>query len=186
MPQKHHGRGFPWYRGSSYPQLMKSFRVVARAFALAGFLSITGYAQTVASPQQFLDLWGKAWEDHDVDAIMKLHADDCSIVNRFGVIANGKDEIRRSMTWLHNGPFRTSHFAVPKMLDQHRIAPGVVVLHASWKNPSGRTNPPEDDLVITVVLRDFGGDGWLAEEIDTHTVEPLAPSAVPETAPAGK
>ena len=70
------------------------------------------------------------------------------------------------------------------MLDSRRIAPGVVTLHASWKNPSGRQDPPEDELVITVVLRDFGGDGWLAEEVDTHTVEPLAPAVAPESSAA--
>lgn len=122
-----------------------------------------------------------------MDNIMRLHADDCVWVNRFGVTASGKDEIRRSITWLHNGPFHTAHFAAPKMLDSRRIAPGVVALHASWKNPSGRSDPPEDDLVMTVVLRDFGsGEGWLAEEIDTHTVEPLAPAVAPESTAGDK
>ena len=37
---------------------------------------------------------------------------------------------------------------------------------------------------MTVVLRDFGPEGWLAEEIDTHTVEPLTPAAVPDTTAA--
>lgn len=165
---------------------MRSACVVVRVLALAAGLAATGYGQTVSSPQQFLDLWGKSWEAHDVEGIMRLHADDCVTVNRFGVVANGKDEVRRNVTWLHNGPFHNAHFAAPKLLDQRKLAPGVVALHASWKNPSGRSDPPEDDLVMTVILRDFGAEGWLAEEIDTHTVEPLAPAVAPEaTAKSG-
>ncbi len=140
------------------------------------------FAQTVSSPQQFLELWGRSWDAHDVDGIMRLHADDCVEVNRFGVVASGKDEIRRTVTWLHNGPFRNAHFSAPRLLDQRRLMPGLVALQASWKNPSGRTDPPEDDVVMTVVLRDFGEDGWLAEEVDMHTVAPLAPAAMPAKA----
>ncbi len=160
---------------------MKIRSVGVFVLALVAGVTIPSSGQTAGSPQQFLELWGKAWDAHDVDAIMRLQADDCVSVSRFGVAANGKDEIRRSVTWLHNGPFHNAHFAAPKLLDQRKLATGVVALHASWKNPSGRTDPPEDDLVMTVVLRDFGAEGWLAEEIDTHTVEPLAPSAIPDT-----
>lgn len=162
---------------------MKSLRALIGLGALLSASALSAGAQTAGSAQQFLELWGKTWDAHDVDGIMKLYADDCVTVNRFGVVANGKDEIRRATTWLHNGPFHTAHFAAPKLLDQRRIAPGVVALQASWKNPSGRPETPEDDLIMTVVLRDLGSEGWLAEEVDTHTVEPLAPSVVPATAP---
>jgi uncharacterized protein (TIGR02246 family) len=163
---------------------MKSAGVFVRVVALVAGLAATGYAQTANTPQQFLELWGKAWDSHDVDAIMRLHADDCVSVNRFGVMASGKDEIRRSVTWLHNGPFHTAHFGPPKLMDQRKLAPGVLAVHASWKNPSGRQDPPEDDLVMTLVLRDLGSEGWVAEAVDTHTVEPLAPAVAPEAAAA--
>ena len=114
--------------------------------ALAAGITMPGFGQTATSPQQFLELWGKAWDTHDVDAIMRLHADDCETVNRFGVAASGKDEVRRNVAWLHNGPFHSAHFASPKLLDQRKLAPGVVALHASWKNPSGRTDPPRTIL----------------------------------------
>lgn len=153
-----------------------------RFLALAAGLAAPVSGQTPTSPQQFLELWGKAWDSHDVDGIMRLHADDCVTVNRFGVTASGKDEVRRGVSWLHNGPFRTAHFGAPKLLDQRKVAPGVLVVHASWKNPSGRQDPPEDELVMTFVLREFGNDGWLAEEIDTHTVDPIAPSVSAEAA----
>lgn len=169
----------------SYAEHMRSAFDLARLMAVAGVLTATAAGQSVSSPQQFLEQWGKAWESHDVDAIMRLHADDCVTVNRFGVIASGKDEIRRNVAWLHNGPFHSAHFAAPKLLDQRKVAPGFVLLHASWKNPSGRTTPAEDDLVMTVMLRDFGDDGWAAEEIDTHTVEPLAPAVAPTNASGG-
>ena len=71
------------------------------------------------------------------------------------------------------------------MLDQRKLVTGVIAFNASWKNPSGRADRPEDELVMTIVLRDFGAEGWLAEEIDTHTVEPLAPAVVTDL-PAAK
>ncbi len=162
--------------------MRKATRTYLGIFALTVGMAGSAFGQTVGSAQQFVDLWGKAWDTHDVDAIMKLHADDCVTVNRFGVIASGKDEIRRAVTWLHSGPFHTAHFAPPKVLNQRKLAPGVIAFQASWKNPSGKSDPPEDDLVITVVLKDFGAEGWLAEEIDTNTVEPLAPAVSGATA----
>jgi ketosteroid isomerase-like protein len=145
-------------------------------------MTIRAMAQTATTPQQFLDLWGKAWDNHDVDAIMRLHAEDCVTVNRFGVVTRGKDPTRRAVTWLHSGPFKNAHFGAPKLLMQRKIAPGLVVIEASWKNPSGRTAPAasDDDLVLTVMLRDADQDGWVAEQIDVHTVDALAPGTVPE------
>lgn len=157
---------------------MRATRTFLGVFALTVGMAVPVFGQTVGSAQQFLELWGKAWEAHDVDAIMKLHADDCVSVNRFGVVASGKDEIRRTVAWLQNGPFRTAHFPAPKLLDQRKLAPGVITLQASWGNPSGKTDPAEDALVMSVVLKDYGTEGWLAEEIDAHTVEPLAPAVV--------
>ncbi len=157
---------------------MRATRTILGLFALTVGMASPFSGQTVGSAQQFLELWGKAWDAHDVDAIMKLHAEDCVAVNRFGVVANGKDEIRRTVAWLQNGPFHTAHFGVPKLLDQRKMAPGVITLQATWANPSGKADPPEDGLVMTVILKDFGTEGWLAEEIDTHTVEPLAPAVV--------
>lgn len=154
--------------------------------ALAAGLTVSGWAQTVSSPQQFLDLWGKAWDAHDVEGIMRLYADDCITVSRFGVVANGKDEVRRNVTWLNNGPFHAAHFGAPRLLDARKVAPNVLVLHANWKNPSGRPSQPDDELVMTVTLKDLGSLGWLAEEVDTHTVDPLAPSVTPDNAPADK
>ena len=161
--------------------LMKSARTWFCLVALLAETAVPCFGQGAGSAQQFLELWGKAWEAHDVDAIVRLHADDCVTVNRFGVEASGKDEIRRAMAWLHNGPFHNAHFGAPKLLDQRRLTPGLMVLHASWKNPSGRADPPEDTLVVTLILKDFGPEGWLAEEVDTHTVDPLAPGSVPES-----
>ena len=178
MPQKEHGAGFPPRAKRAYSRAMRATRTYLGIVALTVGMAGSAFGQTVGSAQQFLELWGKAWDTHDVDAIMKLHADDCVTVNRFGVVASGKDDIRRGVTWLHNGPFHTAHFAAPKLLTQRKVAPGVIALQATWRNPSGKSDPPEDDLVMTVVLKDFGAEGWLAEEVDTHTVEPLAPAVV--------
>lgn len=165
---------------------MRATRTILGAFTLTVGMAVSAYGQTVGSAQQFLDFWGKSWDGHDVDAIMRLQADDCVLVNRFGVVASGKDEIRRSMTWLHSGPFHTAHFITPKLLDQRKMAPNVITLQASWRNPSGKAEPAEDEMVMTVVLKDYGSDGWLAEEIDMHTVEPLAPAVVSGAATAGR
>lgn len=187
MPQKGDMRRFHLALREGYARPMGHPRVLSGLCVglcvLQAGLTPRAFAEVASSPQQFLELWGKAWDAHDVDAIMKLYADDCVTVSRFGVVANGKDDIRRANTWLHNGPFHTAHFAAPKLLDQRRIAPGVVALQASWKNPSGKSDASDDDLVMTVVLRDLGPEGWLAEEIDMHTVEPLAPSVAPSSAP---
>lgn len=127
------------------------------------------------TPQQFLDAWGSAWEAHNVDAMVRLYADDGVNVNRFGVISHGRDELRRTLGWLHQGPFKTSHFATPRLLDQRRVG-SVTIMHAAWKNPSGRAGSAEDDLILTIVLKDLGTDGLEAEEVNTVTVEPIAPA----------
>lgn len=173
---------FPSRHAEVYARAMRATRTSLGVIALTVGMAGSAFGQTVGSPQQFLESWGKAWDTHDIDAIMKLQADDCTMVNRFGVISNGKDEIRRAVTWLHNGPFHAAHFAAPRLLSQRKLASNLIVLQASWKNPSGKADPAEDDLVMTVMLKDFGTEGWLAEEVDTHTVEPLAPAVAGSTA----
>lgn len=160
---------------------MRFPRILACVLAMAALAAPCGAAaQAPATPQQFLEAWGAAWDSHNVESMVHLYADDCTTVNRFGVIARGKDEIRRSLTWLHNGPFHTAHFAAPKLLDQRKVG-SLSIVHASWKNPSGRADPAEDDLVLTLVLRDYGADGLVAQEVDTVTVTPIAPGLQPES-----
>lgn len=171
--------------GGLYAREMRRVRIAASLLALTVGLAVTGFGQTAGSPQQFLELWGKAWDTHDVDEIVRLHADDCVTVNRFGEVVSGRDEIRRAVTWLHNGPFKTAHFSAPKLIQQRKLAPGLIVLQASWRNPSGKADPPEDEMVVTLLLKDFGPDGWVAEEVDMHNVQPLAPGTMPVT-PAGQ
>jgi len=179
--------GVPNGASQGYARPMQATRTFLGACALIVGMAGPAFGQTAGSAQQFLELWGKAWDTHDVDAIVRLHADDCVTVNRFGVVASGRDEIRRAAVWLHNGPFRNAHFTAPKLIDQRKLAPGVITLQAAWRNPSGKADPPEDDLVLTVVLKDYGAEGWLAEEIDTHTVEPLAPAVITGTpSPTGR
>ncbi len=149
------------------------------AVLAAVVVAVPVYAQSANSPQQFLELWGRAWDDHNVNAMVRLHADDCVTVNRFGVAASGRDEVRRSLAWLHNGPFRTAHFAAPRLLDQRKLAPGWIALHAAWASPSGKASPPEEELLVTYLLRNFPGEGWLAEQVDVHAVAPLAGAAAP-------
>ena len=70
-------------------------------------------AQTeIPGIREFLKAWDTAWNAHNVEAIVRLHADDCVTVNRFGTLLVGKAATRKQMQMLHGDPevFKNAHF----------------------------------------------------------------------------
>ena len=153
---------------------MKTFFRWAAVAAIVG-LSGTGFGQVVAhSPEEFLVQWGAAWNAHDVDAIMRMHAEDCVTVNRFGTLARNKAATYVQMTHLHATVFKGMSFPTPKLLLARTVAPGLIEIQASWQNPQIRPATPGavDDMVFSMLLKDSGKDGLLAEDVDLHNVDP--------------
>ena len=130
--------------------------------------------QAVAhTPAEFLAMWGAAWQAHDVEGIMRLHAEDCVTVNRFGSVYGSKAETAPQMAHLHNGPFKGASFPMPKLLLERTLAPGLIEVVATWQNPAlNPANPAEvSDMVFSVLLKDHGAEGLLAEQVDLHNVD---------------
>jgi uncharacterized protein (TIGR02246 family) len=143
--------------------------------------------------QAYLDDWIAAWNAHDVDSLMHLHADDCITVNRFGKMLVGRDETERHVKMLHTQIFKSQHFPSFRILHQRALSSDFVVLQAGWQNPSLQPPPapPMNDMVVTFLLKRSGAS-WVAEEVDLHNVEasppakPAKPAAKPASAPTPK
>jgi hypothetical protein len=78
-------------------------------------------AQVVVAPQgaidpgvqKFLDKWVTAWNAHDSDAILRLHAEDCVTVNRFGTLFPDKQATAKQMEFLQKKLFKDAQFPPP-------------------------------------------------------------------------
>lgn len=65
---------------------------------------------TEVAIQAYLAAWDKAWNAHDIDGILRLHAEDCVTVNRFGTLFVGKQATAKHMERLQKQIFKDAHF----------------------------------------------------------------------------
>lgn len=131
-------------------------------------------AADAAGVKAFLTAWVKAWNAHDAEAILQLHAEDCATVNRVGLFFASREALRPQMEFLQSKVFKAAQFPEFEVMHQRLLAPGLVVVQAKWPQLTSMMPPPwpkVGDMIFTFVLRK-GADGWLAEEVDTHDVIP--------------
>jgi hypothetical protein len=121
----------------------------------------------------FLVAWVAAWNTHDTDALMRLDADDCVHINAGGRLFLDKKATSQHIKELLNGEHKDSQFPPLRLLYQRTIAPGLIVLQAAWQSPSPDAKEMTDMLFTFTLKR--SGSGWLAEQVDAHDVEDLAP-----------
>jgi uncharacterized protein (TIGR02246 family) len=123
---------------------------------------------------EFLQAWVTAWNAHDVDGILRLHAEDCVTVNRFGTFLVGKEATRRQIEMLHTDPnlFKNTHFPPMHLLHERLLSPEIAVVQVAWQNPSllAPPAPQINDMIVTFVLKRIAGK-WLLEQVDPHNVE---------------
>jgi uncharacterized protein (TIGR02246 family) len=158
-----------------------------RTMGFAGLLLLgacgNGWAQQTATPtavadpagvQSFLTAWVAAWNDHDADAILRLHADDCTSVSRAGAVYLDKAALKPHMEMLQNVHFKDVQWPPFRLLHERSLTSDLVVVQAEWPQLTTMMPPPwpkVGDMVFTFLLKKNGG-GWLAEQVDAHDVFP--------------
>ena len=132
-----------------------------------------------AAANEFLSEWEYAWNRHDAHRLCLLHTSDANTVNRFGTLVRGREALEKALGFLHNpgGPYHDVAAPPLQLIDLRRIAPGVMILQASWKspvmNPDGKLDlAKQNDMVVSYTLRREGGE-WRATQVDLHNVEPM-------------
>jgi uncharacterized protein (TIGR02246 family) len=139
---------------------------------------------SVADPagiQSFLTAWVAAWNAHDADAILRLHADDCATVNRVGRVLLDKAALKPHMEMLQNVHFKGVQWPPFRLLKERSLAADLVIVQALWPQLTTNMPPPwpkVGDMIFTFLLKK-SGDGWIAEQVDTHDVFPLPGGAKP-------
>ena len=125
-----------------------------------------------AGVQTFLQGWVAAWNAHDADAIMRLHAEDCATVNSLGLFFRDRKATAPDMQQAQRlFKAKDAHFLPLRILNQRSLSPDLIVLQAEWQVPSPVPQANDmTDLLITFILK-RSGNGWLAEEIDGHVVD---------------
>lgn len=124
--------------------------------------------------QTFLIAFVTALNTHDPDAFLRLQAEDCATVNRAGRFFRDKESLTPFIGKLIRQGFKDTQFPAFRVLHQRSLTPDLVILQAAWQNPSLKPPPapPMSDMIVTFVLK-RSGSIWLAEEVDSHDVEPL-------------
>ncbi len=160
----------------------RNFLVTGTACAASPVLkseepSSSSAARTTAN--EFLDKWIQAWNHHDAHLLGLLQTTDANTVNRFGTLVEGRAAVEKALGFLHNpgGPFHDVAAPPLHLITVRQIAPTVIVLQASWKNPvmnpDGKLDlAKEDDMLVSYTLLKDGGD-WKATQMDLHNVEKM-------------
>ena len=162
----------------------RSVLATAGFFAAASPLRSTLLAQKPAvDPASFLAIYDAAWGKHDPHALALLHAEDVLVINRFGSMLEGREELERAMVFLHGpgGPFHTISFPAQQLLVSRVLGSDMATLHASWKNPVMAAgdilaNPGEQKPWINMIspyLLARRGGAWQIVQHDLHSVDPI-------------
>jgi ketosteroid isomerase-like protein len=129
--------------------------------------------------EEFLSKWEHAWNNHDAHQLCLLHTPDANTVNRFGTLVQGREALEKALGFLHGvgGPFHDVPAPPLRLIDLRRIAPNVMILQASWKNPV--MNPDgkldlgkQNDMIVSYTLLRDGGV-CRATQVDLHNVEKM-------------
>jgi uncharacterized protein (TIGR02246 family) len=160
----------------------RNFLVTGTAIAASPILKSeepAGPSTARATATEFLGKWIQAWNHHDAHQLAVLQTPDANTVNRFGTLVEGRAAVEKALGFLHNpgGPFHDVTAPPLHLIDVRQIAPTVIILQASWKNPV--MNPDgkldlarEDDMLVSYTLLKVGGD-WKATQMDLHNVEKM-------------
>jgi uncharacterized protein (TIGR02246 family) len=158
---------------------LRILRFAVLLFAIGGPLA---FAQQTAVPalivdpgvQAFLTAFVTALNAHDPEAFLRLQAEDCATVNRVGRFFRDRASLTPFIGKLIKQGFKDTQFPPFRVLHERSLTPDLVILQAAWQNPSfdPPPAPPMSDMVVTFLLK-RSGNVWLAEEVDSHDVEPL-------------
>ncbi len=127
-----------------------------------------------AGVQTFLTAFVTAMNAHDPDAFLRLQTEDCATVNRVGRFFRDRASLTPQIRSLLKQGFKSAQFPPFRILLQRSLTPDLVILQAAWQNPSLQPPPAPQisDMIVTFLLK-RSGKVWLAEEVDSHDVEPL-------------
>jgi hypothetical protein len=162
----------------------RSFLAAAGLLTGATLVRSTLVAQRpVVDLASFLTAYDDAWARHDPHALATLHTKDVLVVNRFGSMVEGRDELERVLAFLHGpgGPFQRIDFPRQQLLVSRMLSNDMATLHASWKNPvmgpgDQVAHPGEQepwvDMISTYLLA-HKGEGWQIVQHDLHSVDPI-------------
>lgn len=135
------------------------------------------------NPKEFIAAFDDAWARHDAHALAMLHAEDVVVVNRYGSMLEGREELEKALRFLHDpgGPFHTISFPRQKILTTRRFGASMAAIHTKWRNPemgagdqlkNSRADIPWVDMGATYLLVHIG-KGWELAQHDLHNVDPI-------------
>ena len=86
-------------------------RVLLASLALLSLFTTAVLAADDQGIKDRIDEFQNAWNKHDAKAMAAVFTDDGSLVNPFGVTANGREEVQKVFTEEQAHPFKESTYA---------------------------------------------------------------------------
>jgi len=100
----------------------------------------------VAGVQSFFAAFDVAWKAHDPDAILRLHAADCTTVNRVARLFLDRNSLIIQMNTLQKVYFKDAQFLPSKILHEKLLTPDIVIVQVAAHNPS-QLQPPQRQFI---------------------------------------
>lgn len=152
------------------------------ALSAAPALNVGGPTASTAdntAAEEFLKKWEHAWNNHDAHQLCLLHTANANTVNRFGTLVQGREALEKALGFLHGdgGPFHDVPAPPLQLIDLRRIAPNVMIVEASWKNPvmnaDGKLDlSKQNDMIVSFTLLQ-DDRVWRAAQVDLHNVDKM-------------
>ncbi|MGH9794913.1 MAG: SgcJ/EcaC family oxidoreductase [Candidatus Acidiferrales bacterium] len=141
---------------------VKVTRLLASTLVLAGAAWATASAQPSDEEaiRQIPARFEAAWNQHDMNALASLFAEDADFVNVAGTWWKGRQEIEQAHARTHATIFRISTLRLGQVKVRF-LKPDVSVAHVSWglsgdANPDGAPRPPRAGVMSLVVVKQNG------------------------------
>jgi len=104
--------------------------------------------------------WEAAWNNHDIDAMVRLFAPDAGVVNLAGEWFEGREAFAKSLEELHSAKTAQSVWATERVRTSF-LTPEIAVVHVYFnssgeRNPDGTPMPPRRGIFTRVEQKRAG------------------------------
>lgn len=138
------------------------FTLLIQIGLLANFAQVLGADNEEQAVKAVQIVFQESWNQHDMEKLASLFADDADFVNVLGMRWVGRAAIKEAHIQTHNSIFKKSRLTINET-NVRFVKPDVAVTRSFWNlvghtTPTGEPGPPRKGIVTNVLVKQ--NDKW--------------------------